>query len=78
MAAVTLSRDHFDRFVRLVQAAELKLAQIQIVQFRLQQELVGIVAKRDAYYVELKSAYDLPETYSSVRWDEESLAVDLS
>ena len=67
----TFNSEQFNTLIRMVQTVTIK-------QMEFQQALNQIIAKRDAYYAQIATQYHLPATFNTMRWDDETLQIEIT
>ena len=66
-----LTGEEYNTLIRHVVTVDLKRLEFQ-------RALDAIVATRDAYYAQLAPRYELPATFGSLRWNDETLEIEVS
>ena len=67
----TLTSEQFNTLIRHLQRVELQ-------QLQAERTLLALIAKRDAYYADIAAQYGLPPRFTTYRFDEDTLEIEVT
>jgi hypothetical protein len=74
----TLSALDFHRVVRATQAVELAQRTAELAAVREQQRVIAVATQRDTVWREVAAAHDLPDTITTIRWNDETYEIEVT
>lgn len=67
----TLTAEHFNALIRHMQSVELQ-------QLYAERTLLALIARRDAYYADIAAQYGLPARFTTYRFNEDTLEIEVT